>query len=345
MSEAILIISGISAVRFWLDYTSRINPSVYSYEKCKRVALPENCRAISSPPLIRMIAFGLGLSLPLNVMVPSGAPRHSSKVIKYSSASRHMPADSFVKLDPLDLPFEFSKAGADIYVASPEYCFLAFANKLPLALLVELGCNLCAGYAYSQESELEQVFREPVTKAEMIADYVAASRRNAGYRKASRAVRFICDGSNSPMETKLAVMSVLPLFEGGYGLPHPVLNKDIILSREAAAALGRDSCSCDMVWEASRVVMEYDSNLTHLGTSQHGYDKSKANALGDSGYKLITITAENTKTIGALDLSFDSLRRRLKVKSRRAEMNRYYHVRRNIHRILIRINRKPFLLI
>ena len=89
------------------------------------------------------------------------------------------------------------------------------------------------------------------------------------------------------------------------------MNERIVLSEAAAASLGIDSCLCDIVWNDEHAVVEYDSNLTHLDKGQHGYDKAKANALSDSGYRLVTITSSNIKSFEAMENTYEMVRNAL----------------------------------
>ena len=331
MSNSIIAVVGVSAVRFWLDYSQRINYRSYSYKTCERVSLPNDYITKTTPGYIKTVAGSLGLGMPLNVMVSTPSNRHSTKAVRFSLKPKALPDKSFVRLQPHQLPAELCKTNTDIYIASPEYCFLSFANRLSLPALVQLGCNLCAGYAYDANANLSQVFRPQITSSTSIANYVFAARGSAGHQRSVRAVRFVCDNSNSPMETKLAVMSVLPYSEGGYGLGRPQLNKDIILSKTAAESLGRDSCCCDLVWNDEHVAMEYDSNLTHLDKDQHGYDIDKANALSNSGYHLISITSKGVCNFAAAENTFEMVRQLLGRRSRNAILKKNLKKRQNVY--------------
>ena len=316
-----IIISGASALSFWLDYSKRKNPRSYSYKVCKRVSLPIDISSRVHSDSARLIASELGLTLPLHVLVPDSNAKHRSRDIRFSVISRHLPENSFIQLNNYQLSKELQ--GFNIYVASPEYCFLTFAARLPLPLLVELGCNLCAEYAIDSASELGQVFRSPVTNLSMISDYVLAAKRNTGYRQAMRAVRYVLEGSYSPAETKLAVISILPLSEGGYNLSSLQLNKETLLTEEAANLLGLNTCRGDLVWNAERAVIEYDSNLTHLDSRQHKYDKAKGNALKESGYKLISLTSGDLHSFQSIEAAFVLVRKALNRKNRDSLLLKY----------------------
>ena len=53
-----------------------------------------------------------------------------------------------------------------------------------------------------------------------------------GKAKAKRALKYVIDGSLSPMETMVYMLLCLPVMLGGYGLPKPEMNSIIELDEE-----------------------------------------------------------------------------------------------------------------
>ena len=137
------------------------------------------------------------------------------------------------------------------------------------------------------------------------------------------------------MESILAALSVLPMSRGGYGFPKPEMNYDIRLDDAAAAFLGRASCCCDFVWIKQKVVVEYDSNISHLTPNQHAYDKRKYNALNMSGYSVFSITSDNMKNFKSIELTFSNLRKLLGLRPQTASWKKYEAIRREtVHSIV-----------
>ena len=328
MSDNNILIVGKSALQFWMDYSKRLNPDNYSYTSCKRISPPERFSVQTTSNLIRKIADSLGLCLPLCIMKPSGTSRYSSADYKCITLPKHIPKNSFVKLGEGMLPEDLQDLGINIYVASPEYCFLAAASELTIPQLVELGCNLCANYAIDSKNAQSQSFRAPISKAAIIKNFISEAENNKGLYKARKAAKYICDGSNSPMESRLAVVSILPFFLGGLNMHKPDLNKEIDLSLEGAAVLGRKTCKCDIVWEEQKLIIEYDSNKVHLTAEQHAYDKKKATALMLSGYKVISITYEDIKNVTKIENMLKLIRKELNMKNRKGTIEEYKDIRR-----------------
>ena len=271
---ATLIITGVSAVQFWLDYSKRSSKDSYYYKVCPRSSLPKNCDFKIDSETAELLSSELGINLPVHLYVENINQKHFSKVIRFSVLPKYLPAKSFIKLEKYQLPLCLHNYS--IYVASPEFCFLQRACDLPFHRLVELGCNLCAGYAYDSYSSLSQVFRVPVCSANKIINFLKTVHNIRGVTLAKRAMRYICDGSKE------------------------------------------------------KVIVEYDSNLTHLNKSQHSYDKNKAAALTDSGYKVIPFTAKAVNDFYSIETNFTILRRALHKRSRNNLMTLNEEKRRNV---------------
>ena len=134
-------------------------------------------------------------------------------------------------------------------------------------------------------------------------------------QKAKLAIRYALDHSNSPMESNLATLALLPWRYGGYNLKAPKLNLDVNLSETGAEHLGRETICCDMVWIEEKVVLEYDSNLAHLSPDQHAKDKKRITALSLSGYQVISVTANEVRSFRAVEELFLRVRRALGMKT------------------------------
>ncbi|MBQ9032357.1 MAG: hypothetical protein IJ106_13035 [Parasporobacterium sp.] len=149
-------------------------------------------------------------------------------------------------------------------------------------------------------------------------------------------MKHILDNSNSPMETKLAMAAVLPFLQGGFALKHLEMNRYVALTPQGRALLGIDSCCCDMVWDQEKIILEYDSNLTHLEARQHAMDKKRASALSMAGCKVISITADVLHNFTAFEKTFLSLRWTLGM---RTDQHRFASCRRqryDLYQFLLR---------
>ena len=215
-----------------------------------------------------------------------------------------------------------------ISVLAPEFCFLEAAMDLSLLELIKLGFDLCAIYLPDASADYNQVGRKAITTRLTISEYLDTAPGLKGINKAKRAISYVLDNSNSPMETMVAMLMILPMHMGGYGIIKPELNRKVYLSDQGSRLLERNYCICDAVWGLQKVILEYDSNLTHLSPEQHRLDKARLSALTLSGYHVVSITADNFRNLSAIDNTFTALRWKLGQRKELKHLNKYSEERR-----------------
>lgn len=318
----IIPIVGASALEFWLSGVSAFPPNQFSVQNRKLVSLPEEYRIPYSQEIYRDISAKYHLSLPIHVMAEKASGRISNQFLSACKRPKYLPKDSFIKIN-------------DIYMSSPELCFVQVANKIPLPKLIEVANNLCAAFSLDRNATYGQSSRKPVVTVQDLNDYLCRAAKFSGIKKARKAIHYATDGSFSPMESKLATLAALPVHQGGYGLPKPVMNCDLLLTNDAAAFLGRKSCKCDLVWESRKVIVEYDSNVSHLSVDQHAYDKRKANALNMSGYNVFYITADNMHSFKSIENVFFNLRKMLGLRPRISIFEKNQSMRREVVHMIV----------
>lgn len=183
---------------------------------------------------------------------------------------------------------------------------------------------------------MQQRSRTPITTTQKIQRYLQKAEGIRGIKTARAAIRYVIDHCNSPMEVSLAVLSRLPFSRGGYALVTPTMNKKLKLS-STSGRIKIQKIRGDMVWEGQKVVVEYDSNLSHLQKEQHEYDKRRATAITLSGYQLVSLTAGQLATFSAVEETFIMLRHLLGMKRMSAEMKSYEEIRWEVvHEILLK---------
>ena len=260
----------------------------------------------------------LNFSTPMHVAVPKGICRNKTEIITYHMIPKGLPDNSFIRITN------------DIFISSPEMCFMQAALVLPTHQLVKLANELCAIYVFDPYEDYGQRNREQITTVLNIRDYLQQSKGLKGRSKALQAIQYACDRANSPMEVNLATIAALPLCHGGFGLGDFALNYDVALSDEGASHLGRSVCCCDMVWPEKKVVLEYDSNLSHLSPQQHAKDKARITALSLSGYKVISVTAVDIHSYGKIEDLFQTLRHALGLRTNIAHWQKYSDKRSSV---------------
>lgn len=266
-----LFITFPSAYEFWMHQSAK---------QGKPILLPST-EIISDKDHLLFAANSLSLKPPLHVAIPK-SKRHIRTPELYSHVMpKKLPIGSIVQI------------AAEVYVSSPELCYLQAAQNLPLASIVEIANNLCGAYYIDKTTKFNQKKRIPLTNIENIATYLKNAAGLYGVEKARNALRFATNNSYSPYESRIAANSVLPMHFGGYHNHKAELNYKIDLTPDAKQILRQDECICDFVWPEFRLVLEYDSNKSHLEIKQHYKDKNRQNAITLSGYQLISATSQD----------------------------------------------------
>ena len=224
-----------------------------------------------------------GLETPLHVLVGSGNARKASRKLHCHVSTGKFPEMSFIRMD------------SGLTISSPELCFLQMAGELPLVGLVVLGYEFCGSYRLDKERAEGKGFREdqPLTSVNRLSSYIERAAGSKGCKNAKRALRYIVDGSASPMETILSVILVLPYKFGGFGFPKPLLNHRIESSdsdRRSNGKSGKALYRCDLYWPDEKVDVEYDSDAHHTGSDRIAQDAIRRNTLSSMGIIVVTVS-------------------------------------------------------
>jgi len=268
-------ISHQSALEYWRRH--RILPGSSAERRCK-IVLPD--RRVEIEPLLFS-----EFSIPIHVMIGDRIARHESKKVKQHIFGGKTPVGCFMSVED------------KMVVSSPEFCFLQMAEQITMVKLIELGYELCSGYSIPNPDDAEVpdigfYKRRPLTSVNKLSVFLENMSGFRGYKKVIRALRYILEGSASPMETKLAMFLTLPYMLGGFGFKMPELNRHIVLTKSARKNFNKDYYSCDMFWPDEKIAVEYDSDQQHTGSDRIANDSKRRNALNSLGIRVITITKQ-----------------------------------------------------
>lgn len=220
------------------------------------------------------------LSRPLHLLVPHDAARLTSHAA-ISHVARSVPPGAFLQIAP------------DVYMSSPEYCYLCMAGALSEARLAEVGFELCGSYALDA-SERGFHNRKPLTSVAAIATFLDAAVGIRNVKKARHILRYIADNSASPRETDTTIILCFPGNLGGYAFELPALNR---LLRIADGPGRTRVVACDLLWARHHVAIEYDSAAYHSGVADIDRDSKRRAALEAAGIKVITITRKQLASV------------------------------------------------
>lgn len=219
-------------------------------------------------------------------------------------------------------------------VIEPELCFLLAAKTLSIPELVLLANNLCGIFCLDEKTNSGFGKREAITSVQSIKQYLENVKNVDGIKKARTAIQYACDGSGSPMESRIAAIGRLPFHLGGYGLSGFSLNCNVSLSSDGQRILHREFCCCDMVWPKEKVIVEYDSDQFHMQKDQFYYDKRRSSALNISGYQVVHITKVQLQTYSGIEDLFLAIRKTLGVRTRMERLGKYREKRDQAIRVL-----------
>lgn len=226
-----------------------------------------------------------------------------------------------------DLPPNAFYRVRGIYVSSPEFVFLQMASKLPITQLVALGCELCGKYVLlpknvSHPGSLDEMPKrlEPLTSVTRIEAFLASVGRAKGKAKAARALKYVVDGSRSPMETMVYMLLCLPVALGGYGLPKPQMNLEIPLDDDARIIAQRHHAEGDLCWLEAKLDLEYHGEV-HVGAAQMKSDVGRELGIERMGWRVITITSPQVFNADRFEVVAKEVAGRLKKHLRARALN------------------------
>lgn len=217
------------------------------------------------------------LSTPIHAVVTNDASKRNSAKLACHSTGTSLQKRSFVAL------------GSDFYVSTPEACFLQIASTHAFTDLLQVGFEFCGSYARCPESK-ELISLKPRTSKSHLRNYLAGSGSVSGVIRARRALDFICERSESPMETKLVLLLCLPSSHGGYGLPLPHLN--FKLFHPQSMRKDRELYRCDLCWPQQKLAIEYDSSQFHQGVHKQFLDSRRRIAIEHFGLHVLSVTKQ-----------------------------------------------------
>lgn len=249
----------------------------------------------------RMERLGFGPP-PLHVTIADLSQRTQVAGVRCHILKGPVPKGAFMLVKP------------DIWVSSPELCFVQLAAELSFPAAVHLGFELCARYRINEFLD-EPEPREPLTSARALRDFSARFGNHRGARMARIAAQYVSDHAESPKEVDLAMLLTLPRQYGGYGIPQATLNPNIVVARRKG---GLSEYRGDLVWPKAHLIVEYESNQHHTGAQRIAEDSRRRNTLQDAGWHIITVTGNQLPDEPTMDDIAGQIIRKLGIRQREA---------------------------
>ncbi len=280
-----IFVTHISALEFWFAYSQSRIPS------CSR-ALPQPGQTPSKKELAAFDFERFGIcNRPVHIATASAKERIQAHHVK-----THL-----WTADKSDRPFV--RVTDELYVASPETCFLQMAATSTVPQLVLLGLELCG--TYRLDLGFESGFRgmPQLLRAQYLEQGIQNKSHERGVVRARTAARYIVDGSASPMESLLLALLCLPTSLGGYAIELPNLNYRVDSQKQPFGSTVGDYFFCDLFWPHAHLAIEYDSEKYHAELGREGHDSARRTALGLEDVDVVSVKWEQVHDV----LKFDEL--------------------------------------
>lgn len=293
-----LILCDISALEFWRACNRR------SFVASERPTTPRRNAACWHKPLPSRIEelrekhlpF---LSDPVHLYVPDAETRCRSDRLRCHIWPEKLPRGSFAQI------------ADDVFVSRPEPCIIWAARRMHFAQAVLVGLELCGTYRLPVGNRPTTYQVPPLTSSTALNSFVGKASGVHGSADATRALRYIVDGSESPMESILFELISFPLRIGGRGLRRPELNYRLKTTSAIRKATGKSSFRCDMFWPEAGVAVEYDSNERHTGPENISDDATRRAALMSLGIEVVTVTHRQIQNINEFNIVVHTLEKLL----------------------------------
>ena len=275
-----LFISHYTALTYWREHF----PLDSELGIPARISTVESCATQKGDVLAFLPESWIPEGRPIDVLTFDAAARRQSAQIRCRLWGTNVPKGAFFRI-------------GDVCASSPEFVFLQMASELSLPQLIALGCELCGTYILLPKNRQHPGAIDdhpkrvaPLTNLEKIEAFLAEAEGGKGVRKARRAIRYVAEGSRSPMETMVYMLLCLPPMLGGYGLPKATLNAQIPLNEEARAIAMRSFAEGDICWPEQRLDIEFHGEV-HVGAQKMKEDVGRILGIESMDWRVITVTS------------------------------------------------------
>ena len=180
--------------------------------------------------------------------------------------------------------------------------FVSAAASLSLVELTQLGCELCGSFGFDSSQLGGVTCREPITNPGKLREFVESHASVRGSERALQTLKlgYVIAGARSPLEITLMLLLCLPPRYGGYGLPLPVLNKQIDVSGSARKVVGKRFYVGDLVWGKDKgLIVEYDSKAAH--EDKYDRDKKRVGDLNYLRYDVVSVSPGMLYSLGEME--------------------------------------------
>ena len=245
-------------------------------------------RGMNDYPTLQALGHSL---LPVHFLVPSSKHQVKSSVTKLHRTS--------LATIPNDLVREVAPG---VFASGPELAFIQMASTMSLIGAVVLGHELCGTYSHFAKMASGFYERPPLTNTARIENAIKRLQGIYGLSRAHAALRWVRDGSASPMETVVSCMLHLPVNLGGFGKQAPQLNRVVPLDNASQRITGKKTCRIDTAYPDTTTGMEFDGESYHRNVEK---DRIRREALAHEGWTIYVVNVDEMDSYEELKKKVD----------------------------------------
>lgn len=221
----------------------------------------------------------LGLRTPVHLAIDRPGKRSASDGFIAHVHSRPVPDRTLCDM------------GDGVLVEAPELAYMRMSRGLSYVERQMLAMELCGCYSTlgtGDSGGFKQ--REPLLTIHKLQTFLSKEHSASYAATAVSPLRYLADGSASPMETIVELLLCEPYRRGGYGFPIPEMNSRIDVPPDVEVWGGKPFYKCDLFWRGARLAIEYDSNEFHSSSASLNRDAIRRNAIEHLGIRVVTLT-------------------------------------------------------
>ena len=188
--------------------------------------------------------------------------------------------------------------GGGCFAAAPELTFIQMAQQTSLMGAVVLGYELCGTYSHFPRFISGFYERRALTTTLAIGNAIERLKGLRNLSPARDALKWVHDGSASPMETVVSCMLHFPATLGGFGLVSPSLNYEVPNDDAARTITGTKGCIIDNAYPDAKCGVEFDGREYHRDREK---DRRRREALAHLGWTIYVLEVDDLTSYDAIE--------------------------------------------
>ncbi|MDU4867901.1 hypothetical protein [Lancefieldella parvula] len=217
---------------------------------------------------------------------------------------------------------------SSVLISSPFELLFQMASKLSLLELVLLISEFQGRFVIDASSgELLSNWYTPFFQKSELLAFLRKKKGARSFRKVKAATDLSVENAASPMEVKLALRALMPVYKGGYAIPHVELNKEFEIQNMSGIKSQKKNRAIDLLLSSGalnsngsqNVALEYNGSVHEL-IDVADRDYKRNNELLAAGIEEFVISKNEYDDIVFMDNLFTIIRSRLNLPRRHTSL-------------------------